>query len=172
VIPPDDVAVAVRPEFDELGRLSFADHTLRSLLHRVTGLAAGVLPGEPVISVTILAGDRPATVATTGDLAVRLDHVQYRLGSGPCLSAAGTGRPSELVDTRSATPLTRVSMETNTKVRDIAERFVATGDLPGNRPDLSAGRVEGHPEGHSGPTALGAAGSPENRGSAVEQTGR
>ena len=26
--------------------------------------------------------------------------------------------------------LTRVSMETNTKVRDIAERFVTTGDLP------------------------------------------
>ena len=28
--------------------------------------------------------------------------------------------------------LTRVSMETNTKVREIAERFVSTGDLPGN----------------------------------------
>jgi len=28
--------------------------------------------------------------------------------------------------------LTRVSMESNTKVRDVAERFVATGDLPGN----------------------------------------
>ena len=26
--------------------------------------------------------------------------------------------------------LTRVSMETNTKVRDVAERFVRTGDLP------------------------------------------
>jgi hypothetical protein len=26
--------------------------------------------------------------------------------------------------------LTRVSMETNTKVRDVAERFVGTGDLP------------------------------------------
>jgi AmiR/NasT family two-component response regulator len=26
--------------------------------------------------------------------------------------------------------LTRVSMETNTKVRDVADRFVVTGELP------------------------------------------
>ena len=235
----DDPAVAVQPAFDELGRLSFADHSLDSLLRRVTELAAGVLPGRPVISVTILAADRPSTVAATGELAEDLDRLQYRLLSGPCLSASSTGRTSELVDTRSDTQwpefaaaaaaagcgsvlsfplpvrekvsgamnvyarrftitdpatldlvsrfadyavvpvsnmylyesaveraqnlavaldsravidqakgilmerfkltpdqafqaLTRVSMETNTKVRDIAERFVATGDLPGN----------------------------------------
>ncbi len=237
--PPDDDAVAVRPAFDELGQLSFADHTLGSLLQRVTDLAAGVLPGEPVISVTVLAADRPSTVAATGALAEDLDHLQYRLRSGPCLSAASTGRTSVLVDTRpggqwpefaaaaaasgcgsvlsfplparekvsgamnvyacrftltdpaardlesrfadsAVVPvsnmylyasaveraenlavaldsravidqakgilmerfkltadqafqaLTRVSMETNTKVRDVAERFVATGDLPGS----------------------------------------
>jgi GAF domain-containing protein len=237
VNPPADDAVAVQPAFDELGRLSFAEHSLESFLQRVTGLAAGVLPGEPVISVTIVAGERPATVAATGDLAQHLDQTQYRLAAGPCLAAATTGRTAEIVDTRSTsewpefaaeaaaagcdsvlsfplpvrekvsgalnvyarqfsaadegvrrlvsrfadyavvpvsnmylyesaveraehlaaaldsravidqakgilmerfklTPdqafqaLTRVSMETNTKVRDIAERFVATGDLP------------------------------------------
>ena len=236
--PPDDDSVAVQPAFDELGRLSFAEHSLASLLERVTAVAAGVLPGEPVISVTIIEGTRPATVAATGALAEELDHTQYRLGSGPCLTAATTGRPAEIVDTRSPdewpdfaaaaatsgcgsvlsfplpvrekvsgalnvyarqftvadrrtrdlvsrfadyavvpvsnmylyesaveraehlavaldsravidqakgilmerfklTPdqafqaLTRVSMETNTKVREIAERFVATGELPG-----------------------------------------
>jgi hypothetical protein len=239
VNPPDDDAVAVQTAFDELGKLSFAEHSLESVLRRVTDLAAGVLPGEPVISVTIVAGRAPTTVAATGDLAQRLDQTQYRLASGPCLSAATTGRTAEIVDTRATsewpefaaeaaaagcdsvlsfplpvrekvsgalnvyarqfsaadedvrlilsrfadyavvpvsnmylyesavaraehlaaaldsravidqakgilmerfklTPdqafraLTRVSMETNTKVRDIAQRFVATGDLPLN----------------------------------------
>ncbi len=239
MIPPDDDAVAVQPAFDELGRLSFAEHSLETVLQRVTALAAGVLPGEPVISVTILGDTRPSTVAASGDLAQDLDELQYRLGSGPCLTAASTGRPAEIVDTRSAgewaqfaaeaaaagcgsvlsyplpvrekaagalnvyarqftvsdrrtralvsrfadyavvpvsnmylyetaveraehlaaaldsravidqakgvlmerfklTPdqafqaLTKVSMETNTKVRDIAERFVRTGELPGS----------------------------------------
>jgi GAF domain-containing protein len=237
VNPPADDTAAVTTAFDELGRLSFAEHSLESVLQRVTELAAGVLPGEPVISMTILAGDRPSTVAATGDLAQHLDQTQYRLASGPCLAAATTGRTAEIVDTRSSTEwpefaaeaaaagcdsvlsfplpvrekvsgalnvyarqfsaadegvrrlvsrfadyavvpvsnmylyesaveraehlaaaldsravidqakgilmerfkltpdqafqaLTRVSMETNTKVRDIAERFVATGDLP------------------------------------------
>jgi GAF domain-containing protein len=204
----------------------------------VTASAARVLPGEPVISLTILADRGPSTVAATGALAQELDQTQYRLESGPCLAAASTGRTAEIVDTRSPsewpefaaiaaaagcdsvlsfplpvrekvagalnvyarqfsvaddgvrrlvsrfadyavvpvsnmylyesaleraehlaaaldsravidqakgvlmerfklTPdqafqaLTRVSMETNTKVRDIAERFVTTGDLPG-----------------------------------------
>jgi GAF domain-containing protein len=39
-------------------------------------------------------------VASNGELALRLDEVQYRLGSGPCLSAASSGRASELSDTR------------------------------------------------------------------------
>ncbi|SOD98466.1 GAF and ANTAR domain-containing protein [Blastococcus haudaquaticus] len=238
MIPPDDDAVAVQPAFDELGRLSFAEHSLESLLQRVTALAAGVLPGEPVISLTILTDRGPSTVASSGELALRLDEEQYRLDSGPCLAAASTGQTSEIVDTRAPsdwpdfaphaaaagcgsvisfplpvrekvagalnvyarrftvsdrrtralvsrfadyavvpvsnmylyesaveradhlataldsravidqakgmlmerftlTPdqafraLTRVSMQTNTKVRDIAERFVATGDVPG-----------------------------------------
>jgi GAF domain-containing protein len=100
VISPDDDAVAVQPAFDELGRLSFAEHSLESLLHRVTALAARVLPGEPVTSVTIVADDRPTTVAASGEIAVGLDEVQYRLGDGPCLAAATTGRPTEIVDTR------------------------------------------------------------------------
>ncbi len=92
-----------QPAFDELGRLSFAEHSLESLLHKVTDLATRVLPGEPVTSVTILNEGRPATVASSGELALDLDEVQYRLGSGPCLEAAASGRPTEIVDTGAAT---------------------------------------------------------------------
>jgi GAF domain-containing protein len=95
----DSEDVAVQSAFDELGRISFAEHSLESVLHTVTELAARVLPGEPIISVTILHNGNPRTVAVSGALAGELDEVQYRLGSGPCLSAATTGRPSELLDT-------------------------------------------------------------------------
>jgi GAF domain-containing protein len=106
VNPHDDDNVAVQSAFDELGRLSFAEHSLESVLQRVTALAAQVLPGEPVTSVTIIDRGRPATVASSGDLALRLDEVQYELGSGPCLAAAANGRQSELVDTRAPTEWT------------------------------------------------------------------
>lgn len=98
-----DAAGTVQAAFDELGRLSFAEHSLESVLQRVTDLATRVLPGEPVISVTVVERGKPTTAAASGDLALTLDETQYRLGSGPCLSAATTGRPSELVDTRAAT---------------------------------------------------------------------
>jgi GAF domain-containing protein len=107
--PDADRAVAVRSAFDELVRISFADHSLESLLTTVTVLAGRVLPGEPVISVTIVQDGRPATVASSGSLATELDGLQYRLGSGPCLAAATTGEPSEIVDTRNAATWTELA---------------------------------------------------------------
>jgi GAF domain-containing protein len=101
--PDDDAVAAAEQAFDQLGRLSFAEHSLESLLDRVTALAARVLPGEPVTSITILSDDRPTTVAASGEVALTLDHVQYSLGSGPCLTAASTGRPTEIVDTHAPT---------------------------------------------------------------------
>ncbi len=93
-------AVDVQPAFDELGRISFAEHSLESVVHTVTALAARVLPGEPLTSVTIVQGGRPSTVASSDPLALELDELQYRLGSGPCLTASTTGQPVEIVDTR------------------------------------------------------------------------
>ncbi|OMQ16206.1 hypothetical protein A7K94_0204175 [Modestobacter sp. VKM Ac-2676] len=78
--------------------MSFAEHSLESVLQKVTDLAAGVLPGEPVISVTIVTADRPSTVAASGELARTLDEAQYANSAGPCLEAATTGRPVEVAD--------------------------------------------------------------------------
>jgi ANTAR domain/GAF domain len=97
--PDDRPAGRGRPASAELGRLAFAEHTLESVLGRVSELAARDLPGEPVASVTVVAG-RPATVAASHELASALDAVQYRLSAGPCLSAATTGQPAVLADTR------------------------------------------------------------------------
>ena len=102
---PEDAraSVAVQSAFDELGRISFAEHSLESVLHTVTELAGRVLPGHPVTSVTILRERGPATVASSGALALELDQTQYHLGDGPCLTAASTGQPAEIPDTRGPT---------------------------------------------------------------------
>ena len=49
--------------------------------------------------MTIVTDGRPRTVAASGPLAVDLDDTQYRLGDGPCLSAATTGRVAAVPDT-------------------------------------------------------------------------
>ncbi len=94
---PDDALVQLA--FDELGRMSFAEHSLQSVLQTVTDLAARVLPGEAATSVTIVSEDRASTVAASAALARELDEVQYTHGGGPCLEAATTGHVVELLDT-------------------------------------------------------------------------
>ncbi|MCZ2809968.1 GAF and ANTAR domain-containing protein [Modestobacter sp. VKM Ac-2979] len=96
---PDPDADLVQLAFDELGRMSFAEHSLESVLQRVTDLAARVLSGDPAISVTIVADGRSSTVAASDPLALDLDLVQYAQGSGPCMEAATTGAVVELLDT-------------------------------------------------------------------------
>jgi GAF domain-containing protein len=96
---PDPELDRVQRALEELGRISFAGHSLESLIREITGVAARVVPGDPVTSITIIAEGRPRTVAASGDLAADLDEAQYRLGAGPCLTAATTGRPAEVRDT-------------------------------------------------------------------------
>jgi hypothetical protein len=93
-------AALVRSAFDELGRINVAEHSLESVVRTATELTARVLPGQPIASVTIVKGGRASTVASSDELALELDEEQYRLGAGPCLSAAATGQPSEIPDMR------------------------------------------------------------------------
>jgi GAF domain-containing protein len=93
----DPVAQAA---FDELGRMSFAEHSLESLVQKVTSLAAQVIPGQPVASVTIIRGSGPTTIASSAPLALQLDEVQYSRGTGPCVEAASTGLPVVVADPR------------------------------------------------------------------------
>jgi GAF domain-containing protein len=95
---PDDEMV--RSAFEDLGRLSFAEHSLESLLQRVTDAASQVLPGRPLASVTVLRQGRFTTAAASDRLATDLDALQYREGAGPCVDAATNGRPVELPDVR------------------------------------------------------------------------
>ena len=94
---PRDVS-PLQAALAELGGLSFADHSLDSVLLQVTDLAAHLARAELATSVTLLSDGRPSTVAATDELAVDLDLVQYRLSTGPCLQAAATGELVEVAD--------------------------------------------------------------------------
>jgi GAF domain-containing protein len=85
---------------ERLGSMSLRTVSMDDLLQTVTDLAKTVMPGNPETSVTLLVKDHPATVATTGQLAVDLDERQYERGHGPCLHAARTGELTEIADTR------------------------------------------------------------------------
>jgi GAF domain-containing protein len=80
--------------------MSFADHSLQSVVQKVTDLAGRVIPGEPLGSVTILRDGHALTIASSSQLARELDEAQYRAGGGPCLQAAVTATPVTVVDTR------------------------------------------------------------------------
>ncbi len=67
-------------------------------LSSTTELAVRLLPGVTAASVTVMAAAQAQTPAFTGQLAFDLDQVQYELGDGPCLHAASTGSPVEIVD--------------------------------------------------------------------------
>jgi len=97
--PNEPPATPAQAAFEELGRISFAEHSLQSVIQTVTDVAARVIPGDPFTSVTIVAHGTPRTVASSDELALELDHTQYRLGDGPCLTAANRGEPVEVVDT-------------------------------------------------------------------------
>jgi GAF domain-containing protein len=173
--PTPDADPLVQLAFDELGRMSFAQHSLESVLQKVTDLAARVLPGEPVTSVTIVDDGRSSTVAASGALALELDRAQYSQRSGPCLEAATTGRLVELLDTATETrwapfpqlaaergcrallsfPLppqelitgglnvyARTSQPLDERTRDVAARFAAYAVVPVSNMYLYASAVE------------------------------
>jgi transcriptional regulator with GAF, ATPase, and Fis domain len=95
---PDDVVI--RSAFEDLGRIVLADHSLDSLLQRVTDAAARIVPGRPMASVTVVRRGRFATVAASHPVAAELDAVQYDRGGGPCTQAAVSGRPVAISDMR------------------------------------------------------------------------
>ena len=62
---------------------------LDETLNLITRSAADTIPGIVEASISITAKDgRIKTLAPTGPIVTRADHLQYELGEGPCLDAA------------------------------------------------------------------------------------
>jgi len=85
---------------EQLGRLSFAEHSSQSVLQKVADLTKDVMPGSIEASVSVVVNDKPSTAVYTGQLALDCDESQYGHGYGPCLHAARTGEVTEVPDAR------------------------------------------------------------------------
>jgi len=85
--------------YDELGRLLLRGRTLEEVLTRLTELVAATVPGADQVSLTVTGAEGPWTAASSGPVAVELDHHQYAAGTGPCLDAARAGRVVRVPDT-------------------------------------------------------------------------
>ncbi|MER7456854.1 GAF and ANTAR domain-containing protein [Micromonospora sp. NPDC126480] len=82
----------------ELGRIRLGETGLDAVLTQVAGLARRSVPGCDEVSVTLLRGESPTSVAYSSSLARQLDEWQYEQGRGPCLDASVSGDPLNLPD--------------------------------------------------------------------------
>lgn len=87
----------VAEAFAELG--ARLEHAGNDPFQAITTVARDQIPATAGASITRLREDRFVTVASTDDRTRRADHIQYELGSGPCLDAIVEDtmyRPSDL----------------------------------------------------------------------------
>jgi GAF domain-containing protein len=77
--------------FTELGKIVLGEQPLPQILEQVVHLAKAMLPVETEASITLIAGEEPATLAFTGPVAIALDERQYEDEAGPCLASAQAG---------------------------------------------------------------------------------
>jgi hypothetical protein len=107
-----------------------ADRPLPLVLEQVADLAAEVLGGQPVLSVTVIGPDGASTVGTSAQVAAALDEVQYRAGDGPCLAAVTTGEVFVVEDTGTD----RRWPELTGAAAGAGRRAVVSVPFPGGRP--------------------------------------
>jgi len=74
-----------------LARLSAVRLSLEELLTRVAELAVRAVPGADGAGLTLLQQDRADTIVKSAEFVKEIDDIQYRLGEGPCITAAQTG---------------------------------------------------------------------------------
>jgi GAF domain-containing protein len=96
----DELTSTATRALQRLAAMSLSEESLTSVLQTVVDLTRQVLPEGVEVSVSVLGPDRPRSVVSTDALALDLDEVQYERGHGPALHAVTTGRPVEVVDTR------------------------------------------------------------------------
>lgn len=74
-----------------LSKLVAGSATLEELLTQVATFAMVATPGADGAGVTMLEAGRPDTIVASETFVTDVDAIQYRLGEGPCVSAAAKG---------------------------------------------------------------------------------
>jgi hypothetical protein len=79
-------------EFAALARELALKPTLTATLQAIVEYAAKTIDGAEYSAITVKQGNSQyRTVASTGDLPLRVDAIQYEVGEGPCLDALSDG---------------------------------------------------------------------------------
>jgi ANTAR domain/GAF domain len=94
VEPAPEPATVARPTQAQLAESfsSVAQHLLEArdpaqALQALATLAVGAVAGAEHAGITVLRRGKFETPAATGELALRVDAIQYELGTGPCVDA-------------------------------------------------------------------------------------
>jgi GAF domain-containing protein len=87
------LSATVEPQdaFAELARITLSEHSLETVMGTIARLVKQTVPGVSEVSVTMVEGGRPTTIASTGALAKDLDERQYERGYGACLAGVDGG---------------------------------------------------------------------------------
>jgi hypothetical protein len=92
-----------------------------SALLRLTQLAVKHVEGCDWASITVMRGGKGSTLASSDDVALAADRLQYQAGEGPCLSAAEDNSAYLLFDVETETrwPLFTAALAARTPVRSV-----------------------------------------------------
>jgi GAF domain-containing protein len=82
----------------DLSGLLLSEEDQETTLRRVADLAVRSIPDCDAVGVTLFREGKATTRAATGGLAYEVDHFQYDIGEGPCLSAIHDQQLIEVVD--------------------------------------------------------------------------
>jgi GAF domain-containing protein len=83
---------ALRASLAGLSQLATENISLPDMLASVAEFAVHAIPGADGAGVTLLQSNRPDTVVASADFVREVDAIQYRIGEGPCITAAAERR--------------------------------------------------------------------------------
>jgi GAF domain-containing protein len=101
---------------NELQAVLLGTDSIDGFLRELAVLAARTLGKGLSCGITLQPGDKPLTVASSNASAAQLDELQYKLDSGPCLTALRSGEQVRIDD-----------LATDRRWRDYAVRALAHG---------------------------------------------
>lgn len=85
-----EVSLEMVEALQKLSHLLETDDALQETLDTVVQLSVKLLPGCEFAGVTMRRDGRDLTAAASDDYALEIDHIQYDVGEGPCVSALET----------------------------------------------------------------------------------
>jgi GAF domain-containing protein len=98
--PEDDDVADLIGLHEELAAVTMAGRPLAEVLGEITTIARRALPGAESVSITLVRGEHPYTVAHDGQMALDADELQYERDYGPCVDAGRSGQVFLIDDMR------------------------------------------------------------------------